>query len=409
MKALLLGFTVLLLSSVVPASGSEPADPPATDEWIIVLKDSRPDRRRGWPSGVGYSGSYNYADDPQLRRLAKKVADDYELSVTRQWPIRALKVHCVVVRLDADRADVLDALQKDRRVEWVQPLQEFEALGTPDPYRHLQRSLEIMNVAPLHANLSGNGIRIAMIDSGVESDHPDIAHALSANIDFVGRGHDGERHGTGIAGVLVAGSSNGVGIRGIAPSAELHAYRACWEADDGDTRCNSLTLSLALDHALTIRPNIVNMSLTGPQDRLLDALVAMLISDGALIVTAHDRRRGSERFPSVRPGVLVVHDGTGVTRPDGDAVYAPGGGVLTAQPGHSYDYMAGSSLSAAHVSGVLALLLEAEPGMAHGETTAKLAASVRATDDASSIDACEALACELSVDACSSCVSEAGN
>ena len=409
MSTLLVGFAALLLVIAGPANGSEPADAPAADEWIIVLKDSRSDRRRGWSSGVGYSGSYNYADDPQLRRLAKRIADDYELSVTRQWPIRALKVHCVVVRLSADRADTLDALRKDRRVEWVQPLQEFEGLGAPDPYRHLQRSLEIMNVEPLHASLSGSGVRIAMIDSGVESDHPDIAHALSANVDFVGRAHAGERHGTGIAGVLVAASSNGVGISGVAPSAELHAYRACWESGDGDTRCNSLTLSLALDHALTIQPHIVNLSLTGPKDRLLDALVSMLIGDGALVVTAHDGRRGSERFPTARPGVLVVHDGTGVTEPHGNAVYAPGGGVLTAQPGHSYDYMAGSSLSAAHVSGVLALLLEAEPGMAADETKAKLAASVRFTDNASSIDACEALACGQLVDACASCVSEAGN
>ena len=409
MKTLSIGIVFLLLGIAGPANGSEPADAPAADEWIIVLKDSRSDRRRGWSSGVGYSGSYNYADDPQLRRLAKGVADDYELSVTRQWPIRALKVHCVVVRLDADRKDVLDALRKDRRVEWVQPLQEFEGLGAPDPYRHLQRSLEIMNVAPLHASFSGDGVRIAMIDSGVESDHPDIAHALTSNVDFVGRDHDGERHGTGIAGVLVAANSNGVGISGVAPSAELHAYRACWESADGDTRCNSLTLSLALDHALTIRPHIVNLSLTGPQDRLLDALVAMLVGNGALVVTANDPRRGSDRFPSARSGVLIVHDGTGVAEPEGDALYAPGGAVLTAQPGHSYDYMAGSSLSAAHVSGVLALLLEARPDMAPATTQAKLAASVRATDDTSSIDACEALACERSVDTCASCVSEAGN
>lgn len=409
MKILLLGCAALLLGSAGAASGSEPADTPAADEWIIVLKDSRADRRRGWSSGVGYSGSYNYADDPQLRRLAKRVADDYELSVTRQWPIRALKVHCVVVRLEAGRSDVLDALRRDRRVEWVQPLQEFEGLGAPDPYRHLQRSLEIMNVAPLHANFSGSGVRIAMIDSAVESDHPDIAHALSANLDFVGRDHAGERHGTGIAGVLVAASSNGVGISGVAPSAELHAYRACWESGDGDTRCNSLTLSLAMDHALTVRPHIVNLSLTGPKDRLLDALVAMLVGNGALVVTAHDPERGHDRFPSARPGVLIVHDGTGVAEPDGDALYAPGGAVLTAQPGHSYDYMAGSSLSAAHVSGVLALLLEARPDMAPATTEARLAASVRATGDASSIDACEVLACELPMDACASCVSEAGN
>ena len=409
MKLLRTSIVAMMLIAAAPAQSAEPSATVASDEWIIVLKDPRPDRRRGWSSGVGYSGSYNYASDPQLKRLANTIANDYEVSVTRQWPIRALKVHCVVVRIDPDDVDTLDAIRRDKRVEWVQPLQEFEGLGEPDPYRHLQGSLEIMNVAPLHASYSGNGVRIAMIDSGVEHDHPDIAHALSGNVDFVGSGNSGERHGTGIAGVLVAANSNGVGISGVAPSAELHAYRACWETSDGDTRCNSLTLSLALDHALTVRPHVVNLSLTGPKDPLLDALVQLLVSNGALIVAAHDRERGSERFPSAHPGVLIVHDGSGISEPRIDALYAPGGAVLTAQPRHSYDYMAGSSLSAAHVSGVLALLLEAVPDMTPAETEAKLAASVRMANQVASIDACEALICPQSHNGCSACVSAAGN
>ncbi len=384
---------VLLLGSCLLASAAfAEEDLGGIDEWIVVLKDTRPERRRGWSSGVGYSGSYSYADDPKLKRLARDIANDYELTVSQQWPIRALDVHCVVVRLGEDGAATLAALRQDTRVEWVQPLNEFEGLAArKDPYRHLQGSLEIMNVAPLHEHWSGAGVRIAMIDSGVEHDHPDLQHALAGNTDFVGTGSTSERHGTGIAGVLVAQSSNGVGISGVAPGAELHAYRACWESAEGATRCNSLTLSLALDHAVTIRPHVVNLSLTGPSDRLLDALVGKLTADGALIVAAWDASRGESRFPSPRAGVVYASDGTGVTADSKEVLFAPGSAVLTAQPGHGYDYMAGSSLAAAHVSGVMALLIEADPTLSGPETEAMLASSVRLEELGASIDACSAL------------------
>lgn len=385
----------------------------AAEEWVVVLKDPRPERRKGWSSGVGYSGTYNYADDPKLGKLARDLARDYQLTVTKQWPIRALNVHCVVVKLDpGDPVPKLEALRGDSRVEWVQPLNEFEALatsGVEDPYRHLQNSLDVLNVAPVHEALTGDGVRIAMIDSGVEPDHPDIAPALRKAVDFVGQGSLSERHGTGIAGVIVAASRNGVGISGVAPGAGLYAYRACWETAEGGTRCNSLTLSLALDHAITVEPDVVNLSLTGPSDRLLDALVGRLVEDGSIVVVAWDDKRGVRRFPSGRPGVLFVRDGTGIEKWQDDTLYAPGNAVLTAQPGHGYDYMGGSSLAAAHVSGVLALLLESDPAMTPLASEARLAGSIRRHNDGASVDACHALDADPSNDRCSSALRAAGN
>ncbi len=387
MRTLLL--SVLVFVGFLPVAE---ADEPAVTEWVVVMTDTRPERRRGWSSGVGYSGSFNYANDPELKRIAKKLARDFPLTVTKQWPIRSLSVHCVVVRIDRDEAATLKALRSDKRVEWVQPLNEFEGLSQArEPYRHLQDSLDTLNVAPLHDRYSGQGVRIVMIDSAVEADHPDIEHALVDAVDFVGRGDGAERHGTGVAGVMVAHGANGEGISGVAPGAELYAYRACWEAEDGSTRCNSLTLSLALDRAIDSRPHIVNLSLTGPRDRLLDRLVERLLEQGTVIVTAHDADRGASRFPSPADGVLVVHNGSGVSPDAASAFYAPGRAVLTAQPGHAYDFMAGSSLAAAHVSGVLALLIEAQPTRVGHDPAPALLASLRSSGAGRSIDACLAL------------------
>ncbi len=395
-------FAVLLFGLAgVPAGTANEPDHVVADEWIVVLTDTRAPRRKGWSSSVGYASSYNYANDPKLRRLASSVADDYQLEVEYQWPVRALNVHCVVVRISGDVQATVEALENDKRVEWVQPMHEFEGLAVEsigaaqapraDPYRHLQSSLDTMNLAALDEGLSGAGVHIAVIDSGVEHDHPDIEHALAEHHDFVGTGSRSERHGTGIAGVLVAHNRNGVGISGVAPGANLHAYRACWETDDGRTRCNSLTLSQALDRVVDASPHIVNLSLTGPRDRLLDKLVDRVIDQGAIVVVAHDGQvRADNRFPTPRPGVVTVRDGSG-TADAINGVFAPGDAVLTAQPGHSYDYMTGTSLSAAHVSGVVALMLEANPKVDVLEASAMLADSIRTSERGASIDACVAV------------------
>ncbi len=402
MQAPLKFLCALLLATVLiapPRAGEAQVEPDDTtvadDQWIIAVTDPRSGRRKGWSTGPGYSGTYNYANDPALERLAEEMSEAYPVRVTEQWPVRALNVHCIVVTIDGEADSVLAELRADDRVEWVQPFNEFELLSSDvtrqDPYRHLQSSLEMMNVEPLQSRLSGAGISVVVIDSGVESDHPDLHHALAEQVDFVGRGDHSERHGTGIAGVMIAAHGNNEGIVGVAPDVRLHAYRACWETDDGKARCNSLTLSRALDRAVRTKPDILNLSLTGPRDQLLDRLVERILEAGTIVVAAHDDRPSAgERFPTARPGIVTVSDGTGVSEMGQRAVYAPGGAVLTAQPGHSYDFMNGTSFAAAHVSAVFALMLELKPDADAVETISTLASTGRYTDNGASIDACEA-------------------
>ncbi|MDJ0908854.1 MAG: S8 family serine peptidase [Woeseiaceae bacterium] len=394
-RLLLLTFLAAAALAVEPARAEvQPAVD--ADRWIVVLTDPRSDRRRSRGAGGGYGGRYNYAEDPILTRLAEGIASDFDLEIDTQWPVRSLAVHCVVVSIPRDVETTLDALRADERVEWVQPFNEFEGLSMAaadqtDPYQHLQGSLETLNVAPLQTRLSGAGISIVVIDSGVEADHPDLEHAIVERLDFVGDGMSAERHGTGVAGVMVAAHDNGEGISGIAPGVSLHTYRACWEIDGEGTRCNSLTLSMALDRAVDAGPHILNLSLTGPKDPLLDRLVDRVLAGGALIVIAHDAEaRPDARFPSPRQGVVTVASNSMPAVAGPGTIVAPGDDVLTSQPGHSYDFMTGSSLSAAHVSAVLALILEAEPQVSGRDAVAHLEKSIRAVDGGVSIDACSA-------------------
>ncbi len=395
MQPVFMAVLLLLTLAAGPAGAAEAAseDMQADGEWVVVLTDPRPQRQRGWATGVGYASGGNYASHPALDRLAEDIASRYAVTVTEQWPVRNLGVHCLRVRLEGDESSTLEALDSDPRVQWVQRLNLFEgssAAADTRHYRSMQSSLDILNVGPLHESWRGTGVRVAVIDSAVESDHPDLKHAIEEYRDFAGSGRPsgGERHGTGIAGVIAA-ADNRLGITGVAPGVELHAYRACWETAAGPTRCDSLSLSRALDRAVDLQPRVINLSLTGPGDRLLDSLLQQMIDRGTIAVAAFDTRRDSgERFPAAREGVLYVRQaGQGHAAGQG-VLLAPGEAVLTSQPGHSWDFMAGHSLAAAHVSGVLALMLEANPDADFRSAHDSLQASMHS----SSIDACSAVA-----------------
>src|SRR5580692_3233641 len=89
-----------------------------------------------------------------------------------------------------------------------------------------------------------------------------------------------ESHGTAVAGIIGANAGNGVGIEGIASNAQLMALRACWEDSQHATRCNSFTLGKALNFAIMRKARVINLSIAGPSDRLLDMLVDAALAQG---------------------------------------------------------------------------------------------------------------------------------
>ncbi len=82
----------------------------------------------------------------------------------------------------------------------------------------------------MHKIATGRGIRVAVIDSGIQANHPDLAGQVIVNRNFVaGQAEVAEDHGTGVAGIIAAKADNGVGIAGVAPDARLLGLRACWQ------------------------------------------------------------------------------------------------------------------------------------------------------------------------------------
>lgn len=359
----------------------------------------------------GYDTVSAYAVSSKALSLISGIAHDYELHEIAGWPIVSLRVHCVVFRRpeNVERGDLLARLARDPRVALAQPLNTFSTstdTSFNDPYARLQTNLDALGVAEAHRWSVGEGVRVAVIDTGVNSAHPDLDGRVIVRRNFVDR--DLERfehdlHGTQVAGVIAAIANNGQGIVGIAPRAKILALKACWQSVAGGAQCNSFTLAQALVAATDAHADIVNLSLTGPADPLLSELVKRGLARGSIYVGSVPPGGRRDGFPVGIEGVIAADSSTPIARPR-SVLYAPGRNVLTLAPDGHYDFASGSSLAAAHVSGALALLLARQPHLAAAaldqllsRTTAPIASDAGPIE---SINVCGALAAMLSRPSC---------
>ncbi|MEO6184809.1 MAG: S8 family serine peptidase, partial [Steroidobacteraceae bacterium] len=156
---------------------------------------------------------------------------------------------------------------------------------------------------------------------------------------------------------------------------------------------NSFTLALALAAAIEERVQIVNLSLSGPPDPLLNSLVQAGARRGILYVGAAPSETGFDGFPRGAPAVIPV-DVAEPGHAQRGVLLAPGTEIVTLTPGGSYDFVSGSSLATAHVTGTIALLLAIAPQLDRAAVYALLSSSQHGTTtalDAPSINACNAI------------------
>ncbi|HWI25314.1 MAG TPA: S8 family serine peptidase, partial [Lysobacter sp.] len=278
------------------------------------------------------------------------------------------------------------ALANDPRVESAQPMQIFHTLGD-DPLAAVQPTSGLWHLPELHRVATGRDVRIAVIDSGVATQHPDLRGQIAVARNFVdARPMPAEAHGTQVAGVIAARAGNGLGIAGIAPDSRVLALRACWETPgvSSSATCSSFTLARALQFAIDARAQVFNFSLAGPRDALLGRLLDVALRRGATVVAA---AREVDDYPASHPGVIAVSaDDAAVA----GTWRAPGRGIPATTPGGGWALASGASFAAAEVSGLAALLRQ----HARGSTGARLQQFLGDADARSSsrgIDACAAL------------------
>ena len=221
------------------------------------------------------------------------------MTVVTLWAMPALGMDCVVLALppEASLDASIAALQAHAEVAWAQPMNEFHAQGHVDPLYPLQPAAAQWHLDDLHAVATGRRVHVAIIDSGVDDTHPDLAQAVQARANFVDdRAWVAELHGTAVAGLVAARADNGIGMVGIAPDAQLYALRACWEVSASQTLCNSLSLAKALSFAIERRAEVINMSLSGPVDLLLGRLIDVALAHRQQVVAAVDARAVGRRL-----------------------------------------------------------------------------------------------------------------
>jgi subtilisin family serine protease len=372
-----LSIAVLLLAGCASTPAAAPGDSAAltlaaradASRFIVVAVTNEPGQgpMRAGSTPRGYADGAGYLLSDGARRTMQALAGQYHLQPVAAWPISLLHLHCAVFALPAGatRETMLQQLQSDRRVALAEPLQDYSVRSTQaDPYAPVQSGNERMGISAAHRISRGRGVRIALIDTGLASDHPDLRGRVGVQRNFVdgdARRFQLDRHGTAIAGVIAANADNGVGIAGVAPEAQLLALKACWQLQEGrdDARCNSFTLAQALASAVELKANIINLSLSGPPDRLLEALAERAMREGIIVV-------GPDGDGPSFPGSL--RDVLGVARsedpaPGPNVLQAPGREVLTLAPGGRYDFSSGSSIATGEITGVTALLLAREPAL----------------------------------------------
>lgn len=343
---------------------------------LAVANPIEPPAMHAGSTLLGYAPSSYYGAGQRAASALNELKQHYGLHELAGWPIKALGVYCVVVEVPAgaDRDALIKTLAKDDRVQLAQPLQDYAMYSNispdahhryNDPYVDLQRGFVETDAALAHNMSQGEGVHIAIVDTGADATHPDLQGRIHDMHDEVGGDaatFDRDHHGTEVAGVIAADADNHQGIVGIAPKSVLSVYKACWYAPTphAGAHCNSFTLAKALAAVIDTDARIVNLSLGGPADPLLNKLLAQLLSQGRIVVAALPPDGSVAGFPDNAPGVIVVRASSNSPAPTG-VLSAPGTDILTTQPGGGYDFTSGSSMSTAHVSGIAALLLSLAP------------------------------------------------
>lgn len=384
---------VATLCACMPAHAMKPtdqhADPghgPATsasamdnqrDIVLAVANPLEPPATNAGSSLLGYTTSRYYGAGQRAASTLAALKQSYGLHEITGWPVKALGLYCVVFEPPAgmSRKALLKALAEDDRVQLAQPLHDYAVYAQlpvtahqyNDPYVNLQHGF-VETDAALAQNVSqGSGIHIAIIDTGVDVTHPDLQGRIGDThnlVDDDASAFNHDSHGTEVAGVIAANADNHQGFVGMAPKATLSVYKACWypPAPHAGARCNTFTLAKALATVMDTDARIVNLSLGGPADPLLHMLLARLLDQGRIVIVAMPPDGATDGFPSDAPGVIIVR-ASEASAAAPDILSAPGNDILTTQPNGGYDFTSGASMAAAHVSGIVALLLSITPGM----------------------------------------------
>lgn len=292
----------------------------------------------------------------------------------KKQTIPQIRVEVVKVAPDV-RQKVMETLTTDPSVESVElnPITRL-AFAPNDPYFNDGKQWAPQKIqAPAAWDVSmGNNVKIAIIDSGVDAAHPDLAGKVVTGYNFYNNNSDTSDdcgHGTGVAGIAAAVTNNGIGIAGMAPSSMIMPIKAASQCSG-----NYSSMMSGIVYAADNGARVINISMGGPVDlTYLSDAVNYARSKGAIVVAPVGNDNSTIPFyPASYPATFAV---AGTLQ--GDMRYlssnygsqvdiaAPATPIYTTwwstTDGSIYTYAGGTSDAAPHVAGVAALLFAHNP------------------------------------------------
>jgi len=227
----------------------------------------------------------------------------------------------------------------------------------------------------------GTNISIAVIDSEIDAAHPDLAGVIVQRFSAVGPPEKPHPHGTGMAGAIASHQR----LMGIAPSARLFAVHA-FSSNAANSESTTFNILKGLDWATSQGVRIINMSFAGPKDPSLERALKAAYDKGIVLIAAAGNAgpKSPPLYPGADPNVIAVTATdvddklfTGANRGKYISVAAPGVDILVPAPEGDYQITTGTSVAAAEVSGIVALLLERNPKLSPADIRRILTASAK--------------------------------
>lgn len=360
----------------------------------VPFKPARPaPRPRGTPPAVlGASGPESLerevlvtlqpgAGDADVFALAQ----DFGLDGQTLYQSPLLGTRIVRFRIPDTRtvAQVVQQLGGDARVSIAAPHYVYTASqGAAKPLPIPQYAPAKLKLEEAHKLARGKRVKIAVIDTAMDTAHPVFAGARIETFDALGGGGKAEAHGTAIAGIAAARSE----LEGVAPAADVISVRAFTAQQGASPKSFTFAILKGLDWAVMSGARVVNMSFAGPEDPILAKAVAAAEERGLILVAAAGNGGPGAKpaYPAAYAQVLAV-----TATDDRDELYkdanrgryialaAPGVDIIAAAPGGAYDVSSGTSLAAAHVSGIAALMLERDSQLTSAQIRSALTASAQ--------------------------------
>lgn len=265
-------------------------------------------------------------------------------------------------------ASAIADLRADPDVAFVEEDGIAETQGKPAPSPPAQSTP--WGISRVNAPLSGNtgaGIKVAVIDTGIDLNHPDLAANLHTGANFVstsGAPEDDNGHGSHVAGTIGA-VDNTVGVVGVAPGAALYPVKVLDRRGSGSWSAVAAGITWAADNGM----QIANMSLGGGASSTLENACTYASGKGVLLVAAAGNSGDGSTsttelgYPAAYSTVVAVGATDSSDRLASFSntgsfveVCAPGVGVLSTTKGDKYTTLSGTSMASPHAAGMAALL-----------------------------------------------------